>query len=263
MGTGLHRVPNHKYSYANRDFMTDKTTQFIAKAKSVHGDRYDYSAVEYNGTHTPVTIICRIHGAFQQPPSTHASKKACGCPACGKDIARSVNTISVEAFIAKAKKVHGERYDYSRVTYVNNYTPVDIVCPKHGVFTQRPFNHIYDQYGCKECGNSSKGSASFLRTRHKRAVVYIVRMWNENEEFGKVGITTKQDAVDRFKSCVYNVEVLHQTEFDIDDAIALEKTLKERIQPAPYTPSQRFDGYTECFQLNNRIVDGLLMEYNK
>ena len=238
------------------------TEQFIAKARLVHGDRYDYTLTEYVGTHSPVKIICDQHGVFMQPPSVHASKKACGCPSCGKDISRTVNNITSIDFITKAKHIHGDRYDYSMVKYINNYTPVTITCPQHGTFSQRPFNHLYDRYGCKECGNKSKGSASFLKSRHNTALVYIVKMSALGEVFGKVGITTKQDALHRFKSCVYDVEVINQAGFNIDDAIELERILKKKIKYVSYTPNQRFDGYTECFWWSTATVNDLLLEYN-
>ena len=59
--------------------------------------------------------------------------------------------LTTEEFIAKAKAVHGDRYDYSKVKYVNNQTPVEIVCPIHGTFIQRPLNHLRGN-GCPQCG---------------------------------------------------------------------------------------------------------------
>ena len=49
--------------------------------------------------------------------------------------------LTTEEFIAKAKAVHGDKYDYSQVEYVNNHTKVSIICPIHGVFRQRPLDH--------------------------------------------------------------------------------------------------------------------------
>ena len=56
-----------------------------------------------------------------------------------------------ETFIQKALTKHGEQYDYSRVVYVNNKTPVEIICPEHGVFYQRPDSHLVGK-GCPFCG---------------------------------------------------------------------------------------------------------------
>ena len=62
--------------------------------------------------------------------------------------------LTTEEFIAKAKAVHGDRYDYSKVKYVNNQTPVKIVCPIHGAFIQRPSNHLRGN-GCPQCGHAT------------------------------------------------------------------------------------------------------------
>ena len=106
--------------------------EFIAKAKAVHGDKYDYSLVEYVNAFTPVKIICPKHGVFEQKPTTHLS--GYGCQQCGKESARISIASTLEQFINAAKKVHGDKYDYSLVEYKNNHTPVKIICPIHGVF---------------------------------------------------------------------------------------------------------------------------------
>jgi len=53
---------------------------FIKRAKLIHGNKYDYSLVEYKGTHVKVKIICPIHGIFEQRPYKHLQKQ--GCPKC-------------------------------------------------------------------------------------------------------------------------------------------------------------------------------------
>ena len=58
--------------------------------------------------------------------------------------------LTTEEFIKKAREVHGDKYDYSKVEYVNAQTPVVIICPKHGEFLQRPSHHT-DGRGCKKC----------------------------------------------------------------------------------------------------------------
>lgn len=59
-----------------------------------------------------------------------------------------------QKFIKKARQIHGDRYDYSKVEYVNANTKVCIICPEHGEFWQRPDDHLQGQ-GCPVC-NSSK-----------------------------------------------------------------------------------------------------------
>ena len=133
------------------------TEEFIEKAKAVHGDRYDYSQVEYGNNRSPVTIICADHGSFLQSPDSHVNKQ-CGCPDCG-----GYKKLTTELFAERAKAVHGDRYDYSSVDYVEAHAKVTIICLEHGPFEQKPHNHVFLGQGCNECGgNKPLTSESFI-----------------------------------------------------------------------------------------------------
>ena len=123
------------------------TEDFIKKAKQVHGDKYDYSKVEYINSNTKVCIICPEHGEFYQTPNSHLSGG--GCTSCV--IFQKKYILTTEDFIKKAKQVHGDKYDYSKVDYINNNTKVCITCPKHGDFFMVPKNHVYCKQGCPIC----------------------------------------------------------------------------------------------------------------
>ena len=110
--------------------------QFIKEAKDIHGDKYDYSLVEYNGAHKKIKIICKIHGVFQQKPSNHTNLKQC-CPKCVNNNIKS----TTEIFISKAKKVHGDKYDYSLVEFKNNKTNVKIICDGK-IYEKSPKSHL-------------------------------------------------------------------------------------------------------------------------
>ena len=125
------------------------TEQFIAEAKAVHGDRYDYSEVEYVHIRTKIKIICPEHGPFEQTPNSHLQRK--GCPKCGSKQRVKSRVKTTEQFIAEAKAFHGDRYDYSESEYVHHKTKVKIICPKHGPFEQVPSGHLYGR-GCPKCG---------------------------------------------------------------------------------------------------------------
>ena len=124
------------------------TNEFITKSKGIHNDKYDYSKVKYKDTKTPVSIICPIHGEFIQSPSLHL--KGCGCKKCSSQRSASLRKLNIENFIERAKEIHGDKYDYSKVEYVNNQTKVCIICPEHGEFWQKPSKHLSGQ-GCKKC----------------------------------------------------------------------------------------------------------------
>jgi superfamily II DNA or RNA helicase len=130
--------------------MTNKFTNddFIRSARKVHGDKYDYSKVVYKNNKTDVCIICPIHGEFYQTPNSHL--KGRGCPICG-----GTKKSTKEDFIIKAKQVHGDKYDYSKVVYVNNQIKVCIICPIHGEFYQTPKTHLSGS-GCPKCSGNKK-----------------------------------------------------------------------------------------------------------
>ena len=129
--------------------MQDKTENFINKAKKIHGDKYDYSKVNYVNSKTKVCIICPKHGEFWQEPRHHLSKH--GCPMCGKENSDRKQSLTLNEFIEKSNQIHNGKYSYDKVNYVNAETKVCIICPKHGEFWQVPGNHIRGK-GCPKCG---------------------------------------------------------------------------------------------------------------
>ena len=123
------------------------TEEFIEKAKVMHGDKYDYSLVDYKNNKIRVKINCPIHDIFEQTPNIHLS--GCGCPKCGGNI-----KLTTKEFIEKAKTVHDDKYDYSSVKYNDRQTKVKIICPEHGPFEQRPHGHLQGS-GCPKCKQPS------------------------------------------------------------------------------------------------------------
>lgn len=132
------------------------TETFIEKAKKVHGNKYNYSLTDYKGIFEKVKIICPIHGEFIQTAHNHLNGN--GCPICGdKNPGEKKRTKAKKEFIEKAKKIHGDKYDFSLVDYVNARTYVKIICHEkdrygneHGIFNIRPYN-LLSGYGCKKC----------------------------------------------------------------------------------------------------------------
>lgn len=131
------------------------TNGFIDKAKSIHGDKYDYSKTRYVKSKLNVTITCPIHGDFTQTPNNHL--RGAGCFDCGKFEMGEKQKLDTELWIEKAKSVHGDKYDYSYVNYTSSNSPVVILCKQHGLFSQRPSLHLING-GCNKCGieNTSK-----------------------------------------------------------------------------------------------------------
>ena len=125
---------------------------FIEKAKKIHGDKYDYSKVEYINNRTKVCIICPKHGEFWQNPHEHLN--GYGCLLCGQEISKNSRRLELNEFINRAKQIHGNKYDYSKVKYVNYDTPICIICPKHGEFWQMPHSHL-NYHACPKCANEN------------------------------------------------------------------------------------------------------------
>lgn len=130
--------------------MNDKTKEFIEKANKIHGDKYDYSKVNYINCDTKIIIYCKTHNfEFEQIPYSHVNKKA-KCPKCAIDERANCRRKTLEQFINEAKIIHGSTYDYSKTTYINDHTKVIIICQKHGNFLQQPTCHLKGN-GCKKC----------------------------------------------------------------------------------------------------------------
>ena len=127
------------------------TQDFIEKAKSIHGDRYDYSLSDYKTGHIKLKITCKEHGVFEQSPANHL--QGAGCLLCGFKNAGQYHKKDTEKFIAEAKAIHGDRYDYSQTQYKGAREKLAIVCPKHGSFEQVAHVHLRGDIGagCEKC----------------------------------------------------------------------------------------------------------------
>jgi len=126
-----------------------KSTEiFIKKANIIHNNKYDYSLTTYIKSQIKIKIICKEHGIFEQEPNAHLNGQ--GCPKCSK-----YGKNDIFEFIKKSNEIHNNKYDYSLINYINGHSKVKIICPKHGIFEQRPSNHCQKQ-GCPICGGTKK-----------------------------------------------------------------------------------------------------------
>ncbi len=146
--------------YCSHQSYSLTTEQFIEKARKIHGDRYDYSKVNYINNKTVITIICPTHGEFYMRPDNHLHNH--GCPCCKNEKTHIRCNKGKEQFIKDAMKVHGDRYDYSKVKYIDNNTPVCIICSKHGEFWQTPIAHINQRCNCQQCSETNLEEDIFI-----------------------------------------------------------------------------------------------------
>ncbi len=169
--------------------LQNNTSEFIEKSIKIHGDKFDYSKVEYNGSHTKVCIICPEHGEFYQLPSNHLSGKECF--KCSYKKRGEKKAQGKELFIEKSIKTHGDKYDYSKVEYVNSKTKVCIICnktdeitgEKHNEFWQTPYSHLSGTT-CPKCTGHFMNQEIFI----KRANVIHKNKYNYSKVDYKASI---------------------------------------------------------------------------
>ena len=168
-----YHLENHGCPYCANN-VKKTTKQFIEKAKLIHSN-FDYSLINYVNNRTKVKIKCNVcNKVFEQLPLHHLNGK--GCPVC-----EGLKTLSTEHFIEKAKLVHGDKYDYSLTSYVNNHTKVTIICPRGHRFEQKPNGHLLG-YGCPFC-KESKGEAKIAAFLNSNSVSYEREYIYENLKF--------------------------------------------------------------------------------
>lgn len=119
------------------------TSEFINKARAVHGERYDYSKTVYNNSKEKVIIICPKHGEFLQRPNDHLNGN--GCPLCN-----TKNKSNTDDYIKKASYVHHNYFNYGKTRYMNANTKITVTCPVHGDFEVKANNHLAGQ-NCIKC----------------------------------------------------------------------------------------------------------------
>lgn len=125
-----------------------KNNEFIHDCQKVHGNKYDYSITYYKGAHEKVSILCLKHGEFHQRANNHIL--GVGCPTCTAGHMHFRFVKSISEFIGDCIKMHGMKYDYSKVVYYNDSVKIEIICPLHGTFWQSPNKHLFGQ-GCPSC----------------------------------------------------------------------------------------------------------------
>lgn len=240
------------------------TEEFISKARCKHGDRYNYSKVHNPKSSDKVIIRCKEHGEFSQEVNAHYNKGQ-GCPECGKLLFKenAKAKYSTEWLVSKSKDVHGNKYDYSDVEYIKNNVPVFIACSAHGIFSQEPRAHLAGT-GCPECAKANNNYWSYsgwTKAGEESSYfdgfkVYVVRCFNEAEEFYKIGKTYNPVWL-RFSrgQLPYSYEVLTVIEGSGDFICKLEEELLKMNYGYRYTPNLEFAGSKECFSSLEGIKD--------
>jgi hypothetical protein len=176
-----------------------------------------------------------------------------------------------EAFIIKAKQIHDNKFDYSKVEYKSFSTKIKIKCLKHGYFMQTPNSHLNGK-GCRKCANKelkftraengwdkSHWVKYCNRNPNNDPKLYIIHCFDNKEQFIKIGITSKK-ITERYlpKDIPYNYQVIKIIDGYPGTIYDLEKKLKGEYKGFRYIPRLKFKGYTECF--SELIMEPILKE---
>ncbi len=128
--------------------------QFLDRAKTKYGSKFDYSQMVFMGVDYPITVTCPDHGQFEQTAYTHLKSKY-GCPDCALIGRAKTQALDRASFVYAARLVHGDRYDYSKSDYKSAHVKLEIICRAHGVFSQTYANHVHGGTGCPKCGDEA------------------------------------------------------------------------------------------------------------
>lgn len=271
--------------------------QFIERASIIHNNQYDYSLAKYTRLDNKVTIICPIHGQFKITPRAILQSNQ-GCKRCGLEQARIERTKTTEQFILDAQLVHQSNYIYDTTQYINSQTKLDIICPKHGSFKQKPTNHLQGQ-GCPKCSkermkimcggnilgkqptpfphkvterqNTKVGKYNkqwfeqFPDNKLLPAQLYCIEFKYNTDHFIKIGITT-QTIKQRYTrtgmgESRINKTILGTKYMSLYDAFLKEQQLLLELKQYQYFPNYVLDGYTECLKHHPDVINRIQQEF--
>jgi predicted nucleic-acid-binding Zn-ribbon protein len=240
--------------------LSSNKEKFVSRANAVHGNKYDYSLVRYNGKDNKVMIICTKHGEFEQSPHNHMAGD--GCPKCGREALSNLKKMTTQDFIERSKIVHNNLYDYSRSIYSGWDSQVEIICKSHGVFKQHAGTHLKGS-GCSKCKfersaffangwsltrwvNASKKSKTFSGFK-----CYLALLGNNEsgEYFIKVG-RTYTDVERRFNGIPYKYKTIATINGDAEYIFNKELEIKRLLKPYKMIPSVLFGGRQECYTIS-------------
>lgn len=247
---GLYEIPAKALiqgSQPSLNYSLDKTKYMVDKFNITHNYAYDYSKFSYTSCFEKATIICKTHGEFEQQISTHTSGH--GCPKCGITVTANKNKKEMDYFFEKSKAIHGDKYDYSKVNIEATTSKVEIICPHHGSFYQLPYDH-FRGYGCARCGKKGFTRTEYIKfAKDRQGILYIIRLYNSEEEFYKIGITSVSVQKRFSGSCSmpYNYDVVYEHTCDPGCVWDLEKKYHRKYKDKRYSPLIAFGGQTECF----------------
>lgn len=241
---------------------------FKIKSSKIHNYKYTYDKVEYINNTSKVKIFCKEHNTyFTQSPNDHAAGKV-GCEKCISRLKSDTHKLTQDQCIENFKRVHNDKYDYSLVDYEKTHKKVKIICSEHGVFKMTPAHHGQGE-NCPKCSRKRQGG--WTRTNFKEkcnknnnglGTFYILRCWNEEEEFYKIGITSHsiKKRYESKKDLPYSYEIIYEYFNNPEHIFNLETLIKHKVlKGLNYNCKLFFGGCkTEVFKLSSTNLDKVI-----
>ena len=245
---------------------------FIEEARKVYGNKDDYTNTEVISSKYKVKVKCTKHNiTFEKDIQSYLG--GCGCPKCSAENYSLVRTKTTEQFIKEAEEVHENKFDYSNTTYILAKDVLFITCKKHNsTFECYPDNHLkVKSGGCKKCHSEEmsarylgkEGTGGYSRSGYitqangREAIVYLIKCYDENEEFYKIGKTFLGTKI-RFKGkklMPYNFTEVDFYKGSAGEIYDLEVELHRKYKDYKYKPDFWFAGYTECYKTDLPIEE--------
>jgi hypothetical protein len=258
-----------KYGNVTIRVAVNKTKYFINQAIEVHGDKYDYSKVNWMGAFSKILIYCKIHNEyFEQVAHYHLS--GCGCSKCGEILKMKKITKSETLYIEQLDKKCNGKYTIKKDSYINDHTKILHYCNIQKYWFLAKPSHILAGHGCRKCANivhskrlkenplgwsySNWEKAGIKSKTFDSFKVYILEIWDENEHFFKIGKTynTIKRRFEYKKALPYKWKILKTYVGEAKEISVLEQKLKNMNKENKYIPLIEFSGKQECYvKLNN------------
>lgn len=216
--------------------------EFISRSNKIHNNKYDYSSAIYEKCTKKVNIICYLHGIFEQTPDAHIFRKQ-GCPKCARD-SHKLTEISPEK-LENFKKIHNNKYSYKDLS-INN-SKINIICPKHGEFSQIIYHHEKG-HGCYKCEKESRIKIKLT----KRRICKICSIEKEYSEF--------------YPNYTLKCKECFTINTTIKSKICTKCNIEKNISEF-YTKNTSIDGYRkeckECFNISRAEPRKIYKEKNR
>ncbi len=229
------------------------TENFIEKVKSIHPTLI-FNKTIYIDSKTRVLYECKKHGIKNVFPTGLIQGEGC------KNCAMSKPKIKKKDWISRFLTNNNKNISYELVpSEFKSEDKISFICKIHGEFKQSPANHSKG-HSCPKCGlekHKDKRGWSAIKWKNMGSIsknfdsfkVYIIRCWNDEEEFYKIG-KTYTTVNYRFKNnsqIPYDYEVLKIIKGDAEEISNLELKLQEDNKKFKYIPKIKFSGSTECY----------------